>query len=181
MGRPPTALNQHEKRIIRLSSGRQNKCVGYIAKKIQTGRGDEADGPSQMAVYRYRKSLNLKPFHVISKPYKSPLHRENRLWFTEYLRAWGEDDFLHCCCSDEFFIWVHQKPNSQNDRVWALKIDEIAENERYRSLVSHSACIGLFVCFSVRRMMWVIKDQGQSWNGEYFRQTYHRESFTLRK
>ena len=31
-------------------------------------------------------------------------------------------------------------------------------------------CIGVFICFTAKRMMWVIKKEGQSWNGEYLRE-----------
>ena len=56
-------------------------------------------------------------------------------------------------------------------------INDIKEDEWYRSRVSHSVCVGLFVCFSVCPMMWVIKEDGQSWTGDYFRQTILTDNF----
>ena len=32
------------------------------------------------------------------------------------------------------------------------------------------SCIGVFICFSIKKMMWVIKEDGETWNGEYFRE-----------
>ena len=101
-----------------------------------------------MTVYRYRKSINLKPFHVIKKPYKNEEQRENRLWFCDFLKLWDFTDFLHVACSDEFFIWTCRRPNFQNDRIWATSIEEIEEKERTRDLVPHPQCIGLFLCFT---------------------------------
>ena len=74
-------------------------------------------------------------------------------------------------CSDEFYVYLNRKPNCRNDIVWATTTEEIADHERYRLTVKHPQCIGIYVCFSVRRMIWVIKEQGESWNGEYFRNT----------
>ena len=32
-------------------------------------------------------------------------------------------------------------------------------------------CIGVFLCFTAKRMVWVVKENGQSWDGDYFRGT----------
>ena len=108
----------------------------------------------------YMQSQEMKPFHVIKKPLKSPQQRENRIWFCKFLRLWTIDDFIHVVCSDEFFIYVSRRTNHQNDRVWATSIDMIEERERFRQVSGHPECIGLFVCFSVKKMMFVIKEQG---------------------
>lgn len=169
IGHGGNTLNEHEKRIVRLSAGKQKKSPRTLAKYI-TARGD-GPGPSHMTVYRYMKSLAFKPFHVIKKPFKTAQHCENRLWFCDYLRLWEEDDFTHLACSDEFYIWLFQAPNNKNDRVWARTVREITDDERYRPLVAHSQCIGIFICFTARRMMWVVKDNGQSWTAAYFMDT----------
>jgi hypothetical protein len=36
-------------------------------------------------------------------------------------------------------------------------------------LVRNQACIGIFVIFTAKRLHWVIKDKGESWTGQYFR------------
>lgn len=172
IGKSGYVLNEHEKRIIRLSSGHQMNSVRKLTKRIVTARGDAVDRhPCKSTVHNYMKSIKLKPFHVIRKPLKTERHREDRLWFCEYLRDWGEEDFLHLVCSDEFYVYLHRKPNSKNDIVWATEIDEIPEHERFRQTVKHPQCIGIFVCFSSKKMMWVVKEQGESWTGQYFRET----------
>ena len=109
-------------------------------------------------------------YNVLKKPYKTLQQKENRLWSSEYLENWTEDDFHHFVCSDEFFVWVCRKPNSQNDRIWATSIQEIEDDEHYREMVVRPSCIGVFICFSIKKMMWVIKEDNETWNGEYFRE-----------
>jgi hypothetical protein len=103
---------------------------------------------------------------------KTERHREDRLWFCEYLKEWSEKDFFYLVPSDKFFIWTIRKPNSQNDRIWALSGESIEPEEHYRGTVSRAQCIGLFLCFSEKKMMWVIKEKGESWDGAYFRQKF---------
>ena len=90
-------------------------------------------------------------------------------FFCEFLRHWDVDDFRHVACSDEFYIYTCRRPNHQNDRIWATSVSEIQDEERVRNAVAHPECIGLFVCFTVKKLMWIIKEDGHSWNGEYFR------------
>lgn len=171
IGKSGMVLNEHEKRTIRLCAGLRGNSCRKVAKRLGARRVGDDNKPSFMTVYRYMKSQNFKPFHVIRKPLKTAQHMEDRLWFCNYLSLWGEEDFLHVACSDEFYIWLFQKPNHQNDRIWALSIDDIEQHERYRLSSSHSQCIGLFICFTARKLMWVIKENGESWTGEYFRDT----------
>ena len=91
-------MNEHEKHVIKLASGKQKKSCCKLSKQFVTARGDEQHTPSRMTVYRYRKSLNMKPFHVIKKPLKTLQQCENRLWFCDFLINWEEDDFAHVVC-----------------------------------------------------------------------------------
>ena len=175
IGRSGEVLNEHEKRLIRLSAGKQRKSTRKLTVQIATARGD-GPSPSRRTVQRYMQLQEMKPFHVIKKPFKNPQQRENRIWFCEFLRLWTVDDFIHVVCSDELFIYVSRRPNHQNDRLWATSIDLIEEHERYRQVSAHAICIGIFVCFSAKKMMFVIKEEGQSWTGDYFRETILTEN-----
>jgi hypothetical protein len=104
----------------------------------------------------------LKPFHVIPKALKSETHISDRLWLCNWLRDWTEEDFVHLAPSDEFFVWAVRRPNYQNDRIWAKSIDDIEEDERYCEMIKNQVCIGIFVVFIVKRLLWVIKDNGES-------------------
>ncbi|CAF1074391.1 unnamed protein product [Adineta ricciae] len=43
------------------------------------------------------------------------------------------------------------------------------EDECYREIVKNQACIRIFVIFTAKKLHWVIKDKGESWTGQYFR------------
>ena len=101
---------------------------------------------------------------------KSTTNIENRVWFCDYLRQWDENDFIHLAPADEFFVWTIRRPNYQNDRVWSLSLEDIETNERYQDICAAPNCIGIFLCFTAIKMIWVIKDNGASWDGAYYRQ-----------
>jgi hypothetical protein len=131
---------------------------------------------SRQSVLNYCKREELKPFHVIAKPYKSQLNIEDRLFFANWLSDKSAEDFLHLAPSDEFFVYAVRKPNHQNDRIWAKNIEDIESDERFREIVKNPVCIGIFVLFTARKLMFVIKEDGQSWDGNYFRETVLREN-----
>ena len=54
------------------------------------------------------------------------------MWFCEFLSEWTTDDFLFLAPSDEFFIYEVRRPNFQNDRIWALNIDDIPQELKIR-------------------------------------------------
>ncbi|CAF2600198.1 unnamed protein product [Rotaria sp. Silwood2] len=58
-----------------------------------------------------------------------------------------------------------------SDRLWLCNwLKEWTEEDgRYREMVKHQACIGVFIMFTCKRLLWVIKDKGESWTGQYFR------------
>ena len=66
-------------------------------------------------------------------------------------------------------MWVVRRPNHQNDHIWAKSVDDIEEDERYREAVKNQPCIGIFVIFAAKRLHWVVKDKGESWTSQYFR------------
>lgn len=169
----PLQLSQESRQIIASSSHKQRKGNRKVAQEILQLRGKRV---GQRTVGRYREREGLKPFHVIAKPLKSQTHVEDRLWLCDWLSEWTEEDFLHLACSDEFFVYAIRKPNFQNDRVWAKDINDIADDERYREIVRNPTCIGIFVLFTARKLLWVLKEKGESWDGGYFREKILMES-----
>ena len=65
---------------------------------------------------------------------------------------------MHVAPSDEFYIYVIRKPNHQNDRIWAKNIEDISVDERYRELVQDAKCIGIFLMFTAKKLLWVLKE-----------------------
>jgi hypothetical protein len=161
-------LSQESQNLILAASHKQRKSCNNLVLEILEKRGKTV---SFMTIYRYRVNLGLKPFHVISKPLKTKTQIEDRLWLCEWLSEWDASDFIHLAPSDEFFVWCVQKPNHMNDRIWAKSVEDIEESERYRELVRNQACIGIFVLFTAKKLLWIVKPQGQSWDGNYFRET----------
>ena len=170
---PPEKLSQESKNIISESCGKRRRSNANVAQQINECRGKSVN---RHLVRRYRLKEGLKAFHAIPKPMKSEVTGENRLWFCDFLSQWNEDDFLHLCPSDEFFIWTVRRPNFQNDRIWALSVEDIEDNERYQEVCKAPSCIGIFLCFTAKRLLWIIKEEGQSWTGAYFRKKILKEN-----
>jgi hypothetical protein len=171
-GGPPLKLSQESRDIVINSSLKQKQSNKTVALEILHKRNKRV---SVSTVMRYRKREELKPFHVISKPMKTQTNIEDRLWLCNQLIDWTETDFLHLCPSDEFFVYSIRKPNHQNDRIYAKRIEDISVDERYRELVRNPTCIGIFLMFSAKKLTWVLKERGESWDGTYFRETILKE------
>ncbi len=126
---------------------------------------------SHMTIARQRKRAAKKKFHIISKPLKTETHKADCMWLANQVAEFDELDFMHLAFSDEFYFYAIWKPNSQNDIIWALDVADIAEHERFRQVVRRPTCIGVFVMFTAHQLLWVLKEQGELWEGTYFRQT----------
>lgn len=151
----------------------QRKSNRKVALQILQQNGEKV---SEATVRRFRKEQeSLHPFHVIAKPLKTETNIADRIWLCKMLSEWDDADFMHLAPSDEFYVWSVRRPNHQNDRVWAKSIDDIPTHERYREMVAHPVCVGIFVLFTAKRLTWVIKENGQSWTGDYFRQHILKE------
>ena len=159
-------LSDASQNLILNASGKQKRSSYALVKEIAIRHKEYV---VRKTVDNYRHREGLKPFHVIQRPLKTETHISNRLWFCNWLKDWTQEDFLHLAPADEFFVWTVRRPNYQNDRVWARSIEDIEDDERYREMVKNQACIGIFVIFTAKKLHWVIKEKGESWTGEYFR------------
>ena len=129
---------------------------------------------SYVTVHHERHRQDLKPFHVIPKPLKTT-HIEDRKWLANFVANWTEEHFMHIAPLDEFYIYVIRKPNRQNDRIWTKNIEDISAVERYREMVQNARCIGIFLMFTAKQPLWVLKEYRQSSDGVYFRQIILRQ------
>ena len=77
---------------------------------------------------------------------------------------------MHLAPADDFYVWTVRRPNYQNDRVWSFSVEDIESDERYQDMCAKPNCIGIFICFTAVKLMWVIKENGASWDGAYYRQ-----------
>ena len=161
------SLSQESKEIIDESLGRTKKSIGDLQKEIELTRGKKK---SKSSIHRYMQYIGAKQFHQIRAPKLTQKNVGDRLWFCDFLSEWTSDDFLFLAPSDEFYIYEVRRPNLQNDRIWALCNDDIPEELKIREVPKYPKCIGIFLMFTAKRMMWVIKEDGQSWNSQYFRE-----------
>ncbi len=104
----------------------------------------------------------------MKNPLISTANVEHILWFVNYLSEWDIEDIMHLAPSDEFFIYESRRSNYQNDWIWAIDIDDIPENVKVRQSSKHHACIGIFLLFTEKKMLWVVKDHGEKSSGNYF-------------
>lgn len=159
-------LSQESQDIITSTLGKEKKSIRQFQREIEEVRGKRK---SVGAIFHFLHSIGAKPFHQIPAPKLSERNVDDRIWFCDFLDDWDEDDFLFLAPSDEFFIYEERRPNFQNDRVWALRNEDIAEELKIREKSKHPKCIGIFLMFTAKRLMWVVKEKGESWNGQYFR------------
>ncbi|CAF1483663.1 unnamed protein product [Adineta ricciae] len=159
-------LSQESRNIVASASGVRSSGSRKVAREILEKTGQKV---SYSTARRERQRQGLKPFHVILKPLKTVTHVEDREWLANFVTGWTEEDFLHMAASDEFYIYVIRKPNHQNDRIWAKSVEDTTDDERYCEMVQNAKCIGIFVMFTAKKLLWVLKGDGQSWNGAYFR------------
>jgi len=163
----PLQLSQESREIIASASHKQRKGHRKVPQEILQRRGKSV---SKSTICNYRAHEGLKSFHVIAKPLKTQTNIQDRLWLCDWLLEWTEEDFLHLAVSYEFFIYAIREPNFQNVRVWAKDVDDIAEDQRFREIIKNPTCIGIFVMFTAKKLFWVLKENGESWDGTYFRE-----------
>lgn len=161
-----TALSLESQEIITSGLAKERKSIRGLQKEIERVRGKKK---STTTIHRFLHSIGAQAFHQTPAPRISEKNKEDRLWFCDFLKNWDEDDFLFLAPSDEFFVYEDRRPNFQNDRIWAQNINDIPEELKLREKSKHPSCVGIFLMFTAKRLMWVIKDKGQSWDGTYFR------------
>ncbi|CAH1796019.1 unnamed protein product [Owenia fusiformis] len=152
----PEVLSPASKEVIWDGSAKKRKSCTEVARDIKMKRGKVV---SRQLVHNYRVREGLKAWHIIPRPLKNESQKADRLWFINFLRDWDEDDFLHLAPSDEFFVYTIRKPNHQNDRVWAKRRDDCSDL-LVREQLAWPQCIGIFLLFTAKKMMWIIKDDG---------------------
>ena len=142
------------------------KTARYLNSKLK--RGDKP--VNNVAVWRFLKCQNLKPLHRSNAPAITLTNQEHRVDLHDYLSNLTYQQWLNFYFIDEFFIWAQRKINTKNDIIWSDNKDEILELLHSRKY-ANPECVGVCVIMSAKTIRWVIKKDGQSWNGEYFRGT----------
>ena len=131
-GGRPDSLSQESQQIVLASTGLQRRSCRKVAYEILQKR-QKLHGKD--VVHRFLRKEGLKPFHVISKPLKTNMNTEDRLFLAKFVEKHDEIDFLHFAFSDEFFVYAIRKPNHQNDRIWARDVADVNDDEHFRQVV----------------------------------------------
>ncbi len=140
----------------------KKKSIRGIIKEIE-----DVHEKVKSCVHRYLRFLGAKPLHQVLSPLMSTANVDDRLWFVKFFSEWDIEDFMHLAPSHNFFIYESNLSKYQCDRIWA--IDDISENVKVRQSSKHSACIRIFLLFTGKKMLYIVKDLGQKWSGDYFR------------
>lgn len=119
-------------------------------------------------VNRERHRQGFVPF----KPFRVLLFRAATIALRNeldvYCLEWPLCQWKRLSFADEFYVWASRRPNAQNHRVWARSRQEVADILATPAL-AHPICVGIFLLFTAKNMVWVVKEQGDSWTGNYFR------------
>ena len=125
------SLSQESKDVITESLGRKKKSLKDFVEDIERVRGKKK---SKSSVYRFLQTQGASSFHQSTAPQLSETNVSDRLWFCDFLGEWETNDFLFLAPSDEFFIYESQRTNFQNDRIWAISVDDIQQNSNFGKL-----------------------------------------------
>lgn len=101
-------------------------------------------------VINYGHREGLKPFNAIPKSLKTETHISDRLWPCDWFKDWTKQNF------------INPEP-SVNQIIQTIKL-----GEKYREIFNHQACTGVFIMFTCKRLLWMIKAKRESWTDEYF-------------
>ena len=130
-GRPRTARTKSNIKIVR-EQIRRKRCrsVRKIAASLKISKSS--------AHLLLKKDVGLKPYKKQKIHGVSISSKDKRAERVSSIQAWhGGDEFVF---SDEKLFVLQQSHNAQNDRVWAVSLEDVPESElfvpRYQSALS---------------------------------------------
>ena len=110
----------------------------------------------------------LKPFHIIQKLLEKNARIEDCKWFSNFVVVWTEKNFLRAIPSDELYIYVVKRRNHQNNRIWEI-IEDINIDARHCEIVQDARFNGIFIMFTVKICLCVLKEYMEFGDGAYLR------------
>lgn len=152
--------------VVVAETGKRHRGTRTI-KKILATTGTNVD---HVTIWRQLHADGLKPWHRRREPFSSVAIETVRVQFVDYNWSWVMRNWRLVAPSDEFYIHVISRLNSKTDIVWARDRADIEDLLRAPE-VKFSSCIGFYLCFTQKRMVWSVKRSGESWTGDYFRNT----------
>lgn len=159
-----TVVSRIQRHLLEVSR-RWQKNYSKVSKEIVARRNKQVSRPC--CVPPAERSRRFETVAWFSQTSKDEAEREERLWFCNDLCDQSEEEFQHPVVSDEFIVYFTRKTNFQNDFIWSKTPGEIPE--KYREVVKSPDCVVVFIVFSVKKLSWISKPCGTSWDGPYFR------------
>ena len=151
-------------------ANKRRRSVRKSSKRFNNHHNNQT--MSKTTVWELRKEAGYHPFHRTNAPMITNMNRQHRCALAQFMLDQFEDGILHpllLIFTDEFMIYCARKINTKNDVIWALNKLDIPYEIRYNRCPRNPDCIGLFVAIANFGVFYAIKDEGQSWDGEYFR------------
>lgn len=170
-GRPPKFTPQQIAKVTVNCANKRRASIRRSARRFNRNPRNTVT-ISKSTIYDYRKKMGFKPFHRINAPMITNPNKQDRVAFAKYFLEEFEIGIIlpgHIVFQDEFYIYTQRKINTKNDIIWALSPSDIPHNLRYNRHARKPQCIGIAVAISVVGAWYAIKEEGESWNGEYFR------------
>ncbi len=126
-------------------------------------------------IRQLRIKNKLKAFHRTKAPMITELNTGHRIDISNYYHNLFQDPqslitiLPNMIFVDEFFIYSQRKLNNKNDIIWAKSLSDIPDFLKYKKILRSPICVGVCVAMSIWGVWYNIKEEGQSWNGDYFR------------
>jgi len=170
-GKPPK-LSQQQKRSLTFGSANKRRKSLRKTTKLFNRNNRSNITVSKSWVHKLRHKAQLKPFHRRNAPIITEPNVEHRLALSKYFVNFFQtnpDVLENMIFIDEFFIYHLTKCNTKNDVIWAKSRDDIPNDIAYNKYPKNSQCVGICVAISSVAVWYDIKEEGQSWDGNYFR------------
>lgn len=158
-------LSDDVEKLVMVETHKRLRGTRTVSKMMRAG----GTPVSHMTIWRLWRSRGLRPWKRRREPYSSAEVELARVAFLEYNWQWALRNWRMLVPSDEFYLHAVRRPNGQNDIVWSRTREEVEEMLRAPQIAYH-AVVGVFLCFTSKRMAWHIKDDGESWSGDTFRE-----------
>lgn len=124
-GRPST-VHKVAKIVCAKAEGKRGQSVRKLAMRL-TRKGYPM---SKSGVHRFMtETKQFKSYKRQKQPKISEKQKVARLAFCKSKKKWSFNEFKHVIWSDESVFELQQKPNRQNDRVWAKSGDQVPRIE----------------------------------------------------
>ncbi|CEF71090.1 Hypothetical protein SRAE_X000041700 [Strongyloides ratti] len=161
----PSILTQDSREIIQQSLQKQNKSCRELSKEILIKNNISI---SKDTINRFLKKNN-KASKVVDNSLNTQINKEDILFLAMQVKSFNNNNFMQFVFSDEFFIYILKETKNKSERICINEINDIDTSKKLKLVQKNSICIGIFLMFTGKRLMWMITENDQKWDGDFFR------------